>query len=256
MTPNGGLETAVLAGATALAAPAAMTAEELLQKIASYEYGQTRVPLLVAEEWVRMNLDSEQNRRGIAFALAGLLEGNATMDGKQFVCRQLAVIGSEENLPAVAPLLLDAKTAHMARYAIQRMPGEKADAALVDALDKAEASAVPGIIDSLADRRTVAAVEPLSARAAGSDAVVAECAIAALGKIGGPEAANALGKLKSAVAPSLANAVSHAQLLVAEDLLAKGNPSGATEIYNSLTSGNESAAIQRAATLGLEAARI
>ncbi|GMV93739.1 MAG: hypothetical protein AMXMBFR82_35170 [Candidatus Hydrogenedentota bacterium] len=255
MTPNG-IATAALAGAASFAAPAAMTAEELLQTIASYEYGQTRVPLLVAEEWVRMNLDSELNRRGVAFALAGILEGNATKDGKQFVCRQLAVIGSEENLPALAPLLLDAQTADMARYAIQRMPGAKADAVLLEALDKAAASAVPGIINSLADRRTAAAVEPLAARATGDDAVVAECAIAALGKIGGSDAAKALDKLKGNVDPSLERAVSNAQLLVAEDLLASGDKNSALKIYTALASTDEEAPVQTAAKLGLEAARM
>jgi HEAT repeat protein len=241
----------------AVAVPAsASTAEELLQQIASYEFGQSRVPLIVAENWVRMNLDSEQNRRGIAFALAGLLEGNATMDGKQFVCRQLAIIGAEENLPAIAPLLLDAKTADMARFAIQRMPGARVDAALLDALGKADAAAVPGMIGSLADRRAASAVKPLSTLATGEDAVVANCAIAALGAIGGPDAAKALGKLKGNVDPAHARAVSDAQLLVAEDLLATGDKDAAIKIYNALSSADEEAPVQTAAKLGLEAARM
>lgn len=240
-----------------LAVPAsAVTADELLQQIASYEYGQSRAPLLMAEEWVRIHLDSEQNRRGIAFALAGLLEGNATMDGKQFVCRQLAVIGAEENLPSIAPLLLDADTADMARYAIQRMPGAKADAALLNALDNAEAAAMPGIINSLADRRSTAAVKPLSERAKSDDLVVAECAIAALGKIGGADAAKALGKVKRKVDPSLARSVSDAQLLVAEDLLASGDIDGAAKIYEALASGSEEMPVQTAAKLGLAATQM
>jgi HEAT repeat protein len=232
----------------------ALTAEELLQQIASYEFGQSREPLLMAEAWVRMYLDSEQERRGIAFALAGLLEGNATKDGKQFVCRQLAIIGAEEDLPSVAPLLLKADTADMARYAIQRMPGAKVDTALLYALENTEAAAVPGIINSLADRRTADAVNPLRERAAGEDLVVVECAIAALGKIGGADAAKALAKIKRDVDPSLTRAVSDAQLLTAESLLASGNIEGAAKIYTALNVGREEAPVRKAAELGLAAA--
>ncbi len=238
--------------AAMMAIPAsALTADELLQQIATYEYGKSRVPLLVAEDWVRMYIDKDRERRGIAHALEGLLSGNTTMDGKQFVCRQLAVIGSEENLPALEPLLLDARTADMARYAIQRMQGAKADAVLLNALDNADSVSIPGVINSLGDRRTAAALKPLSKLATGDDHVVAECAIAAIGKIGGKDAAKALYKVKGNVDPSLARSVSDAQLLVAEDLLASGNAADAATIYKALTGDKEEAPVRKAAEIGL-----
>lgn len=244
---------ATLTGATMLSGTAgAVTADKLLQQISTYRFGQSREPLTQVEDWVRVNLDSPQNSHAIARVLAGLLEGNATKDCKLFVCRQLAVIGTEDNLPALAPLLLKADTADMARYALQRMQGEKVDAMLLDALDKTEAAAVPGIVNSLGERRIAAAVPALSKRLTGPSKDVAVSSIAALGKIGGPKSAKALAKAKDRVEPSLKRAVSDAQLLIAESFAAEGDAASAKRIYASLADEREEAPVRKAANLGLE----
>jgi hypothetical protein len=65
---------------------------------------------------------------------AGLLkvlqDPKATFDAKQYVCRLLRQCGSDACVPALAKLLADEKLAHMARYALTYMAGEKAGDAL------------------------------------------------------------------------------------------------------------------------------
>jgi HEAT repeat protein len=249
-----GLAAAALAGAAMAGGSAeAATADELLQKISTYTYGQSREALTLGEDWVRVNLNSPENSRAIAHAFAGLLRGNATKDAMLYVCRQLAVIGTEENVPAIAPLLMKADTADMARYALQRMSGAKVDAVLLEALDKTEADAVPGVINSLGERRTVAAVKPIAARVTEANPKVAESAIAALGKIGGSPGEKALASAKNKVEPVLKRAVSDAQLIVAEQAVADGENEMARRIYSSLTRPDEEAPVRKAAEIGLAA---
>ena len=49
---------------------------------------------------------------------------------KQFVCKQLSVIGSEESVMALAPALCDVNESDLARYAIERIDGESGGKAL------------------------------------------------------------------------------------------------------------------------------
>ncbi|MCC6697252.1 MAG: hypothetical protein IT365_16610 [Candidatus Hydrogenedentes bacterium] len=251
MNSNAVQSLAAGAGAALLAASASATpADELLKAVSAYQYGQSREPLTQVEDWVRVNLNSPELSQAIANTLAGLLAANTTKDCKLFVCRQLAVIGTDENVPAIAVLLANADTADMARYALQRMQSPAVDVALLAALEGA-GDAAAGIINTLGERRSVAALKTLATLVTADNAKLAEAAIAALGKIGGNKAAKVLAKAKGGVAPGLRRSVSDAQLAIAASCAEAGDAAAAKAVYRSLTGEDEEAPVRKAAELGL-----
>jgi HEAT repeat protein len=107
-------------------------------------------------------------------------------------CRQLAVIGTRQALPALVPLLADEKLSHMARYAMETMPDPAVDEALREALGRVQGRPLIGVITSLGVRRDVQAVGSLSRLLSHTDTEVAQAAARALGSIGNTAAVKAL----------------------------------------------------------------
>lgn len=183
--------TVVMAGCAHLAtsdaesapAPVSPETKAAIAAIATYEYGRLREPLTVVEDLVRVSLASEAQRRSVAQELCALLGSPvATHDAKQFVCRQLVLVGGEENVPAIAPLLGDPKTADMARYALQPIPGKAVDEALLAALPTADDRVKIGIVNTLGMRRSRAAKADLQALAKSANPDLAAAATSALEK--------------------------------------------------------------------------
>lgn len=160
------------------------TSPEILA-LASYEFGQSREPLRKVEEMVSNAMKNSDGGASVAAELAALLVVNATFDAQQFACRQLARVGTEANVPSIAPLLLNAKTADIARYALEPIPGRSVDQALINALDVAPKEAKAGIINSLGARGSSRAASTVARYQDHPDAVIAEAARSASKKIGG-----------------------------------------------------------------------
>ena len=87
--------------------------------------------------------------------LAALSTPGCTDAGKSALCELLALIGTAASVPALAKLLTEARSAEAARYALDRIPGPEASAALRDALPRLTGSAKAGLIGSLATRKDV-----------------------------------------------------------------------------------------------------
>ena len=228
-------------------------APEALGKIVTYKFGESREPLSVVADLVRDALAVPEKRQVLAGELAAILATDATLDCKQFVCRQLALIGGAENVQALAPLLTSPDTADMARYALERIPGAEADAALIVALAAAPAVFKVGIINSLGERGCADAVDELGPLAVHADPVVAEAAIAALGKIGGAKADEALAKAE--VGAELVQVVANARLDCAAQYLAQGKKKPAAAIYEDLFVPNAPRPVRVAALKGLVTAK-
>ena len=186
----------VFVSAHAQAQDARAQIDDLLAQLAAYEYGDIRFPLRQAHLWVTNALADEDDRVAVAAELATVLEGDATSDGRLFVCRQLARIGGAAEVPVLAALLNDADTTDMARIALQAIPAPEAESALVDALDTTSGSVRIGVINSLGERGAADAVSALKRIAKKGDDAEAEAAIAALGKMGTGHAVHALRKAK------------------------------------------------------------
>lgn len=202
-----------------------------LKDVATYEFGQSRLSLTVVADAVRDSQDSPEVRKGLMKKLIQVLEAGATRDGKDFACRQLAIIGTEEAVPVLAPMLTSEEESDMARYALERMPYAAVDKALLDALGKTSGKLKVGIINSLGERRCADAVTAVGPLAADQNPMIAAAAIASLGKIGGTDAIAALDAAKEKVAPELQGAFADAYMLCADRLRAAGENDKAAEMY-------------------------
>jgi len=224
---------------------------QLLTEIKKYDYGSSRESLTRLSDLVRTALDKPELKAGIEKEMLNFLNSEALFAGKQFVCKQLSIIGTETSVPVLAKMLKDEKTADIALYALERIPGPAADKAVLKALSKAKGKTKVGIINTLGQRRVIKSVKSLGKLVYDSDRAVAEAAIAALGKIGDGNATKTLGKAKDKITGSLRIFVLDAYLKCADKLAVQGNTSQANSIYQSLYSKNESTTIRAAALRGL-----
>ncbi|MEE9370147.1 MAG: ThuA domain-containing protein, partial [Sedimentisphaerales bacterium] len=211
---------------------AAKSLDELLGEIASYEFGQSRESLTELANVIRESYDSEQRRKEIEKRLLDFLRSGATLASKQFVCRQLSLIGTEEAVPTLAAMLTEADTADMARYALERIPGASVDEALREALAKTTGNTRVGIINTLGLRGDSKSAPALSSLIYDSDSAAA--AVAALGQIASPQAAEALAQAKEKISGKLRVQVLDAYLSCADRFAAQGKQQQALNIYKEL----------------------
>src|SRR5690606_32681380 len=105
-----------------------------------------------------------------------VLKSNASRKEKIDACRVLTRHGTEKTIPVLAPLLLDAELAHMARYALEPMPYPEAGQVLREALGKTSGLLQVGVISSIAVRDDAQAVPALAELLTKADAQVANAA--------------------------------------------------------------------------------
>lgn len=112
-----------------------------------------------------MVLNAEPAQRPVLEAklIAVLTAAGATMAARDFACRQLALIGSEKCIPALAPLLASAETADLARRALDALPFPSVDAAYRAALPGLAGGAKAGVVGSLSLRGDRASLPVLTA---------------------------------------------------------------------------------------------
>ncbi|HNR29374.1 MAG TPA: HEAT repeat domain-containing protein [Candidatus Hydrogenedentes bacterium] len=232
-----GVRTMALAVTCAMAVIAGTTAraqDDPVAAIASYRFGESRESLTAVEDLVRAALATPEAKQALAARLAALLESDATFDCKQFVCRQLVLLGDAAAVPALAALFADPATADMARYALERIPVPEADVALLETLPSAEGVVKIGIIASLGNRGCAAATAALADLVRNADPIIAGAAMRALGQIGGVAALQALEAIAAGTPDANAGALHDALLSCADQLLADGKKQDAIRIYNDL----------------------
>ncbi|MHC4461784.1 MAG: ThuA domain-containing protein [Planctomycetota bacterium] len=208
--------------------------DDLLEQVKTYDWGQSREPLTKLSDMIRDAYGSPAKLRRIEKSLLGLLRSDAKRAGKQFVCRKLSIIGTEESVPTLGAMLIEPKTSDMARYALERIPGAAVDEALRNALQKATGKMKVGIINTLGQRRDNRAVRALRRLIGDSDPLTAGAAVAALGNIAGPRATRTLAQAKDKTSGKLRVLVCDAYLKCADELAAQGKKEQALAIYNEL----------------------
>jgi HEAT repeat protein len=230
-----------------------MELEQALKDMSGFKFGQSRKALIVIENMVRDSYGKPAEREKLRRGLAALLSSDATPDSKRFDCEQLSIIGTAEEVPALAKLLTDEAMFHAARIALERIPDAAAGEALRDALSKTKGKLLIGVINSLGERREQPSAEALLAFLNNSDAEVASAAAAALGKIGGRQAVRALVAARSGASAKLRPVIADALLSCAERLVKNGRKEAARRIYEGLASSEEAKEVQEAARRGLKA---
>ena len=166
--------------------------------------------------------------------LIAVLQSNAPQAEKANACKDLAIYGSAQAVPALAPLLADKELASWARIAIEAIPGPASDAALRDALGIVQGRLLVGTINSIAVRRDQRAVNALVQKLGHANASVASAAAVALGHIGGPQAAEALTQSLNAAPAGVRSAVAEGCILAAEWFLAEGQTAEAIKLYDTV----------------------
>ncbi len=241
--------TAVVVLAVVLApSPAGAQAADPYAQMLTYDFGQSRAALSAIEAEIRKS--SPADHKAIEAKLIKALESpKATFACRQFICRMLRRIGTAASVPAVAKLLTDEKLSHMARFALQGMEAQEAGAALRGAVGKAKGKLKIGIIGSVGARGDAKAVGELTKLVTDKDEGVAGAAMAALGRIGTPEAAKVLGDAK--VSDKLKGVRDDSYLLCADKLLAGGKAADAAAIYRKMYVPSSATVIRIAALRGI-----
>jgi HEAT repeat protein len=227
--------------------------DELLGQVARYEYGQSREALVKLEDLMREAYGSPETLAGVESRFIASLQAEGTPAGKDFICRQLSKMGTEASVDTLAEMLVRKETSDMARFALERIPGQKVDDALRQALPKTSGNEKIGIISTLGLRRDSASVSVLAGLINDSDRMVAEAAITALGQIAGPEAIAALKKAKNNTKGNLRTMVLDAYLRCADKLADQGKKDEALAMYKETYQPGESALIRIAALRGMVA---
>ncbi len=115
-------------------------------------------------------------------------------DGRIAVSKPLSWIAGSESVKVLAAFLTDSEASDPARYVLERIPGEEADRALLEVLDKSSPEFLPGIIGSLGRRRVEAAIPYFekTLRRGTSSLVLTAAILEALGNLDNAEATNLL----------------------------------------------------------------
>jgi HEAT repeat protein/sugar phosphate isomerase/epimerase len=181
--------------------------------------------------------------------LIQILNSDAGEKEKDDACRQLAVVGSQAAVPALARLLADERFNHLARYALETIPGPSADVALRAELTSLRGRSLVGVVGSLGVRRDKKAVKPLAELLADDDLEVVQAAARALGSIASPDSIKALQTSIPRAAIVNQTAFGEALLRGAEATLAIGETKRALSVYEQLTEMTQLPTLIRAAAL-------
>ncbi|MCX6568762.1 MAG: HEAT repeat domain-containing protein [Candidatus Aminicenantes bacterium] len=223
--------------------------DAILRDLANYKFDQGVGAPLGLRAYVFSHKDDPRARRETEAALLRFIQGSPAPGGLMAACRALRLIGGPDSAPVLAALVLKPETTDAARYALERIPGREADQALLAALDKVQGEVKRGIIFSIGERKSAAAVPAFERLAGGKDLSLAADAVKALGKVGGPDAVRALTAVLGKAGPQLKLEAASALLLAAED-----DP-GAAAIYDKLLAANLPPVMRQAAFKGkIEAA--
>jgi hypothetical protein len=229
----------------------AMTIDEALTNLRNYKFGRDNETLNTLRNAATQSFDNPSVRTHLADGLAEILESEAVYDAKQFACRQLALIGGERHIPALAGHLTDEKMSHMALYALVHIPGPQVDKALLDALEKATDRTRTGIITALGERGTINAVDKLTELLDSADKNAASESARALGRIASDKAAISLEKAFAGKTNADQIVAADAFLTCADKMLERGDKDSAVAIYRKVYSSDSKNFIRAAALKGL-----
>lgn len=232
--------------------PASLTA--ILMALVSFEHGLDDGPLFELRSYIRSHRNDSGVMQACETAFLAFLEGEATRAGKQAVCRELGLIGTDRSVPLLERMLVAAATSDMARYGLEGIPGAEADSALLRGLAVLRGDARIGVLSSLGNRKCFAAVPGLAKLLRSSDGREAGAAADALGRIGGREATRALAAAVSEARAGIRERSAAALLACGAGLLAQGDAAGASMAFDAVLAARPTPPLRQAAFRGKAAA--
>ncbi len=167
--------------------------DQVLKALEKFDHSQGEGPALALERLIFSLKDNQDLRLEVEKKLLQFFAGPVTRDARIAVSKPLSWIAGSESVKALSPFITEPEKSDPARFVLERIPGNEADAVLISALEKAPADVMPGIISSLGHRKATAAVPQLEKLLKKNPSpAVLEAAIEALGNIGGNAASNIL----------------------------------------------------------------
>jgi len=225
--------------------------DKTLETLKTYDWGADREALKPIDQAIVATHDDAAARKALEKSLVDALAGGISRSAQDYVCRKLRIVGTTQSVEALAALLPAEDTSHIARYALERIPDEKAAKAMRDALPKVSKKLKPGIIGSLGVRRDKQSIMVFSKLLGDSDIQVAKAAAQSLGLIGTSAAAKELSKFAKKASANMKLPVADACLVCAEQLLADGEKSEAVALYKELKGDDKPAHVKAAAMKGI-----
>ena len=187
--------------------------------------------------------------------LIATLRSDSPPKDKAMACKLLAIYGTKNAVPALAPLLSDEKLAAWARIGLEAIPDPAADEVLRQAMGTLQGRLLIGAINSLSVRRDVKAIDGLAAKLTDADADVASAAAEALGHIGSAAAAKPLEQSLATAPAAVRSSVAEGCILCAERFLADGQRDAAIRLYDAVRKADVAKAKLLEATRGAILAR-
>jgi HEAT repeat protein len=228
--------------------------DDAFNTLKTYDWGADREALKPIDQAIIATQGDPAARKALEKRLVDALAGGLSRSAQDYVCRKLRVVGTTQSVETLAALLPAEQTSHIARYALERIPDEKAVEAMRDALPKVSSKLKPGIIGSLGKRRDTKSIKAISKLLGDSDIQVARAAAQSLGLIGTPAAAKELSGFAKKASANMRMPVADACLICAEQLVADGKKSEALALYKELQGKDQPAHIKVAAMKGMLAA--
>jgi len=222
-----------------------------LSEARDYRFGDSRAVLVNIDALVAQASAVPKLSREAEGLLLDCLNSKSSVDCKRYLCRKLQLIGSSASVPSLAALLTDPELAHMARYALENIPGKDATQALLDALKDVEGDLRLGIIYSLGARQDSIASPALADLLDSNVSSVVHATASALGNIGDTKAVEALTRKRNKATGTVRESITAACLQCADQFLSKGEASLASTIFKEVYEDGEESAFHGAALLGL-----
>jgi HEAT repeat protein len=244
------------AATTAVARADSAAVDKALETLKTYDWGADRKALDPIDREIIATQGNAAGRKALEERLVDILTGGISRSALDYVCRKLRVIGTAQSVNALAALLSAENTSHIARYALERIPDEKAAQALRDALPKVKDKLKPGIIGSLGTLRDKKSIKALSKLLGDSNILVARAAAQSLGLIGTSAAAGELSKFAKKASADMTIPAADACMVCAEKLLADGKKAEAVAMYKELQGNNQPSHVKAAAMKGVLTATI
>jgi HEAT repeat protein len=193
-------------------------------------------------------LQAGQDAQAETAKCVALIQSDATPDNdKAIAFKRLAVFGTKYAVPALTPILEDAKWAHYARYSLEPLADPSVDETFRAALGKVQGNLLIGVINSIGVRQDPEAVEALAKLLDGDDDIVA-ASTAALGKIATNEAVAILKEQLAKTKGALKIQVADACLTCADQLLAGGDKAASLALLDTVRQADVPLFVVEAAT--------
>ncbi|MDH4241520.1 MAG: hypothetical protein OEW48_18325, partial [Phycisphaerae bacterium] len=108
--------------------------DKAFETLKTYDWGADPEILKPIDQAVIATHGDTAARKALEKRLVDALAGGISRSALDYVCRRLRVVGTKQSVEAMAALLPAEDTSHIARYALERIPDEKAVEVMRDSL--------------------------------------------------------------------------------------------------------------------------